>query len=294
MMDKKVFALGFFDGVHIGHAAILRKTVAIAAKCGLTSAALTFRTHPRSFVLGISPRMLTTLEKRAELIRQTGISEVEVLDFDAETAAMSPQEFIDMLRGRGCSYVVCGESFRFGRNASGSAADFTACGLEACVCPAVKSADGDIVSSTAIRRFADGGEMERAAAFLGRPFTLDGMVGSGFRIGHTLGFPTVNLRCEPDLLIPRRGVYVSNVVLDGARLRAVTNVGTRPTFSSADIVSIESHIIDFSGDLYGRACSVEFLKYLRGERAFDDAEELRRRIALDVAEAAGYEEASHG
>ncbi|MBQ9534723.1 MAG: riboflavin biosynthesis protein RibF [Clostridia bacterium] len=293
MMNKKVFALGFFDGVHIGHAAILRKTVAVAAERGLTSAALTFRTHPRSFVLGISPRMLTTLERRTELIRQTGVAEVEALDFDAETAAMGPQEFIEMLRGRGCSYVVCGESFRFGRNASGSAADFAVCGMEAFVCPAVKSADGDTVSSTAIRRFADEGEMERAAAFLGRPFTLDGCVGSGFRIGHTIGFPTINLRCDPDLLIPRRGVYVSNVVLDGARFRAVTNVGTRPTFSTADIVSIESYILDFSGDLYGKKCSVEFMKYLRSEQTFGDAEALRRRIALDVKEAMEFEEAHY-
>ena len=183
--------------------------------------------------------------------------------------------------------VVCGTNYRFGRNAAGKPEHFEAFGLETHVVPPVLYGSR-VVSSTYIRESVRDGKVGLARRLLGRPFDLEGPIVGGFQVGRTLGYPTINIRVEDGLLMPHKGVYVTRVTVDGQSFRAVTNVGTRPTFTDADIVSVESHLLDFSGDIYGHEASVEFLKYLRPERGFTDGDALRAQIARDIQQALEY------
>ena len=177
--------------------------------------------------------------------------------------------------------VVCGENYRFGFRAAGTPEDLRRFGLETYVVPPVLYRKRP-VSSTWIRECVREGKVGLARRLLGRPFQLEGGVTHGFQVGRKLGFPTVNVAVEPGLLLPARGVYVTETVLPEGVFRAVTNVGSRPTFTDADIVSVESYLLDFSGDLYGREVQVRFLKYLRPERPFENAQALSEQIARDV------------
>lgn len=281
----RVVALGFFDGVHQGHAAILRRAAELAKERGFSSAAVTFETHPRALVLGVAPPMITTLEQRCALIRAQGIDLVVALPFDEKMAGTPPEEFADMLKTRWhARAVVCGGSFRFGKDAAGTPDTLKRCGLEVFVCPPVEFRGG-IVSSTRIREYVIRGAVGRARQLLGRPFSMRGQVRTGFQRGRRLGYPTINLMPEEGMLLPGRGVYASLATVDGRTFAAVTNVGTRPTFSDADIVSIESYLLDFSGDLYGHEAEVAFLKYLRREREFASGDALRTQIACDIEQA---------
>ena len=190
----------------------------------------------------------------------------------------------DRYRG---AVVVCGDNFRFGRNAAGKPADLEAFGLETHVVPPVLYG-GRVVSSTYVRESVRDGKVGRARHLLGRPFFLEGPIVGGFQVGRTLGYPTINIRVENGILMPHRGVYVTRVTVDGQQFRAVTNVGTRPTFTDADIVSVESHILNFTGDIYGHEAKVEFLKFLRPERGFSDGDALRAQIAKDIQQALAY------
>lgn len=283
--ENRVVALGFFDGVHRGHCAILRRAAELARERGWGSAAVTFETHPRALVLGVAPDMITTLEQRSALIRAQGIDLVVALPFDEEMAETEPCEFAEMLRT--CwraGAVVCGDSFRFGRDARGTPETMRACGMEVFVCPPV-TLGGAVISSTLIRRCVAEGALGRARQLLGRPFSLEGTVRSGYQRGRRLGYPTVNLMPEDGMLLPKRGVYAALAETGGRTYCAVTNVGTRPTFSDADIVSIESYLLDYAGDLYGQTVKVSFLKYLRAERSFGSGDELRAQIGRDIAQA---------
>ena len=177
--------------------------------------------------------------------------------------------------------VVCGENYRFGCRAAGTPEDLRRFGLETYVEPPVLYG-GRPVSSTWIRECVREGKVGLARRLLGRPFQLEGGVAHGFQVGRKLGFPTVNLAVEPGLLLPARGVYVTEAALPEGVFRAVTNVGSRPTFTQADIVSVESYLLGFSGDLYGREVQVRFLKYLRPERSFESAQALSQQIARDA------------
>ena len=283
--QERVVALGFFDGVHRGHRAILRRAAELARERGWGSAAVTFETHPRALVLGVAPDMITTLEQRIALIRAEGIDLVVAFPFDEEMAGTAPEEFAEMLKNRWrARAVVCGDSFRFGRSAAGTPETLRACGLEVHVCPPV-TLGGAVVSSTLIRKSVAAGAMGKARSLLGRPFSLEGTVRSGFQRGRRLGYPTINLLPEDGLLLPRRGVYAALATVEGGTYAAVTNVGTRPTFSDADIVSVESYLLNYTGDLYGHGAKVAFLKYLRRERPFSSGEELRAQIARDIEQA---------
>lgn len=288
MEQKRVIALGFFDGVHRGHRAILQKAVDLAREKGMQTAAVTFESHPRAFVRGRAPDMINTFERRCALLQEAGAQLVIALPFDRKMAETSPQEFAEMLRDqyRG-AVVVCGDNFRFGRNAAGTPADLEAFGLETHVVPPVVFS-GRVVSSTFIRESVRDGRVGRARQLLGRPFFLEGPIVGGFQVGRTIGYPTINIRVDSGILMPHRGVYVSRVTVDGQCFKAVTNVGTRPTFTDADIVSVESHLLDFSGDIYGHEAQVEFLKFLRPERSFRDGEALRVQIAKDIRQALEY------
>ncbi len=288
MEQKRVIALGFFDGVHRGHRAILKKASDLAREKGMQTAAVTFESHPRAFVRGRAPDMINTFERRCALLQEAGAQLVIALPFDQKMAETSPQAFAEMLRDqyRG-AVVVCGDNFRFGRNAAGKPADLEAFGLETHVVPPVVYGSR-VVSSTYIRESVRDGRVGRAKQLLGRPFFLEGPIVGGFQVGRTLGYPTINIRVENGILMPHRGVYVSRVTVDGQSFQAVTNVGTRPTFTDADIVSVESHLLNFSGDIYGHEARVDFLKYLRPERGFSDGEALRQQITRDIQQALDY------
>jgi riboflavin kinase/FMN adenylyltransferase len=203
----------------------------------------------------------------------------------AETTA---EDFAQMLKEKyRAAVVVCGTNYRFGRNAAGKPEHFEAFGLETHVVPPVVFS-GRVVSSTYIRESVRDGRVGRARQLLGRPFFLEGPIVGGFQVGRTIGYPTINIRVENGILMPHRGVYVSRVTVDGQSFKAVTNVGTRPTFTDADIVSVESHLLDFSGDIYGHEAQVEFLKFLRPERSFKDGDALRMQIAKDIRQALEY------
>ena len=284
-MNDTVVALGFFDGVHIGHRHILKTAAKIAKEKNCRSAACTFSVHPRAFVRGIAPAMLTTLEERKRLILEQGIERVEVLEFDKNMADMSPDDFVRLLKERyGCIAAVCGDNFRFGKNAQGNADTLRRCGIETTVCSPVDFGD-EMVSSTRIRRMITEGRMQGAGALLGRNFVLTGTVVDGFKLGRRLGKPTMNLRPDDGLIVPATGVYASRVLLGGEAFFAITNIGTRPTFSNDDIVSVESHIMDFCRDIYGERAAVELVQKVRDERRFDSETELVRQIDKDMAQA---------
>lgn len=281
-MKDTVVALGFFDGVHIGHAKILKTAVALAKEKGCASAACTFDVHPRAFVRGVAPAMLTTLEQRCELIKTQGIEQVAVLEFTEKMAAMTPCEFATLLKEKyNCKYAVCGKNFRFGYKAQGTPESLEDYGITAVICEHVLEG-GETVSSTRIRKLLVDGDAVYAASLLGRPYSLCGKVVDGFKLGRRLGRPTMNLRPENGLLIPHNGVYAARVQIDGKTFDAITNIGTRPTFSNDDIISVESHIINFDRDIYGKAASVELIEKVRDERAFSSETELLSQIDKDI------------
>lgn len=286
-MAQTIIALGFFDGVHLGHQAILHRTAQLAQAGGLASAAITFQNHPRSFLQGRSPQLITSIPKRRRLIEQAGVQAVFVLPFDQQMADTPAEQFAtDLVEKYGAVAAVCGESFRFGKNAEGQPQLLRDMGLEVHICPGVLSDQGEVISSTAIRALVREGEMEKAARYLGRPFSIEGPVAHGHKVGRRLGFPTLNQVPDEAMLLPRRGVYAGQVVLpDGSAYPALTNVGSRPTFTSADIVSVESHLLDFEGDLYGLDIETRLLRFIRPERTFGSAEALQAQIARDVDQA---------
>lgn len=284
----RVAALGFFDGVHRGHQAILQKAAGLAAEKGLESAAVTFENHPRGYVLGRAPELIVPFSRRYALLQQAGAQLVVALTFDQQMAETAPEEFAAMLRERyRVETVVCGENYRFGSRAAGTPELLRQLGFETHVVPPVLYGQKP-VSSTWIRECVREGKVGLARRLLGRPFQLEGPVSHGFQVGRKLGFPTVNVMPEAGMLLPRRGVYVTEVALEQGVWRAVTNVGSRPTFTDADIVSVESYLLDFSGDLYDKAVQVRFLKYLRPEKSFANGDALREQISRDVQSALAW------
>lgn len=287
---RTVAALGFFDGVHIGHRRLLDRAVAIADERGLVPAVFTFSDDARTFKPDAA--RLTDFSEKLDLFREAGIETVFAADFP-DFSGYSPEAFVsDALIGlMKVAVAVCGFNFRFGLRAAGDSSALVrlmnAAGGEAeVIAPTVL--DGTVVSSSAIRAALSEGDAERAEKMLGRPFSYTGRVEHGRGYGHTEGIPTVNLAIAPHLALPRRGVYRSRVILDGKEgYPAVSNVGTRPTFGG-ETVNCESYLFDYAGeDLYGRVARVELLGFLRDEKRFDSPEELYRQIERDIARAKG-------
>jgi riboflavin kinase / FMN adenylyltransferase len=267
---SRAVAIGAFDGVHVGHRRILDETVA----AGRTATAVTFEPHPRT-ALGNQVELLTTLDRRLELLEEAGAEETLVVRFDLELARLSPAEFAEsVLRPIGTDVVVAGPGFRFGHGRSGDLDTLAELGFETRAVPQVDGA-----SSTAIRGLLREGEIEAAARLLGRPPEIDGTVVSGDARGGTLGFPTANVSAPPDLLVPAYGIYA------GATLgtRAAISIGTNPHYGGQER-RIEAFLLDFEGDLYGRRLVVELWRRLRDERSFASEEELVAQIARDVDE----------
>ena len=294
-MKERVIALGFFDGVHLGHAALLRRTVEEAQKRGATPAVFTFDRPPKEVVTGIPCPLIASPEDRRGLMeRLFGIRDVLMVPFDDEMRTTAWDDFItDILVERfHAVHVVAGHDHHFGHKNAGTpellAQKCREMGIGCDIIPKVE-VDGITVSSTYIRRLVEMGQMERAGRFLGHPHVLTQEVRHGRRIGHTIGVPTVNLVVLPHVLVPSHGVYVTRVHLpDGTSYPAVTNVGTRPTVNNGLDVTVEPWLLGFDGDLYGQRVRVEFFKHLRDEIRFDSLDALRTQIQKDAAETARY------
>ena len=289
MPDKKrVIALGFFDGVHAGHAALMEMTKRRAAERDAIPTVRTVDTHRDTLVKGVEVPLINSPAERAEIIRRIyGIDSVVFIHFSEKTMHMPWREFIDSVTEemRACHYVV-GYDFSFGWKGEGRparlAAYCTEHGLGCDIISAVK-VDGDAVSSTRIRKCISEGSIEEANRLLGHPHCLVDTVHYGFQLGGKLGTPTINMRFAEGVLVPRHGVYAAKVFLDnGEEHMAVTNVGVRPTVSGSDRVSVESYILDFTGDLYDHTVRVEFHHFIRDEHRFSDVEELKEQILRDA------------
>jgi riboflavin kinase/FMN adenylyltransferase len=265
---ERTVALGTFDGVHRGHAEVL----ATARAVGGTTTVVTFWPHPR-LVLGNRVDLLSSLERRLELLEAGGADEVLVITFTEEVASLAPEEFSEVvLRRIGATTVVVGENFRFGRAAAGHGELLERIGFDVRLVPLLED-----VSSTRIRTLLREGDVVAAAALLGRPAEIEGTVVLGDQRGGTLGFPTANLAVPADLLVPAYGIYAG-----AARgHRAAISIGVNPHYGG-DERRIEPHLLDFEGDLYGQRLVVELWLRLRDERAFASEEELVAQIASDV------------
>jgi riboflavin kinase/FMN adenylyltransferase len=266
----RAVAVGTFDGVHLGHSRVLEAALA----AGLTPTLVTFDPHPR-IALGYEVQVLSSLERRLELIGELGIEEALVVEFDLELARLGPEDFADaVLRPIGTEVVVAGENFRFGRARSGDLALLGQLGFDARPVPLLEG-----VSSSRIRDLVRAGDVDQAAGLLGRPPEIEGTVVAGDARGGTLGFPTANLRLDPQLLVPAYGIYAG--AADGHR--AAISVGTNPHYGGEER-RVEAHLLDFHDDLYGRRLVLQLWRRLRDEQAFSSEEELIAQIAKDVQE----------
>ena len=287
MNNKIIYALGFFDGVHLGHRALLDACCALAENQKAAAGAVTFTEHPDALVLGKMPPLINTHEDRKYLLTQLGAHKVLELPFDREMMSMPWRDFLDMLVQRyDAAGFVCGDDFRFGHKGQGNAEKLTDfCKENGFVCRIVPQVvlDGTVVSSTHIRGLLERGEVENAGRFLGHPHILSGEVISGRHLGRTLGIPTANLLLPDDLVKLPHGVYACVAVAEGQRYMAVTNVGNRPTVGGHR-VTVEPWILNFDGDLYGKQLTLEFYKFLRPERKFDSLKELKAQIQSDAAQ----------
>jgi riboflavin kinase / FMN adenylyltransferase len=259
-------AIGTFDGVHLGH----RRVIEEARATGLPVRVLTFDPHPR-VVLGNFVELISSLERRLELLAELGVAETTVLDFTLDVSQQEPEEFASEHLA-GAAVVVAGEDFRFGRRRRGDLELLERLGLAVRPVPLLEG-----VSSTEIRRHLHAGDVAEAARLLGRPPELDGIVVSGDQRGGTLGYPTANLAVDPGLLVPRYGIY-AGAALDH---RAAVSIGTNPHYGGEER-RIEPHLLDFEGDLYGRRLVVELWERLRDEQVFGSEQELIEQIARDV------------
>ena len=292
---KCVIALGFFDGVHRGHGALLRRVTEQAAALGAVPAAVTFDTHPENLILHSPMPLLSSPTDRADLMRRCyGIRDVIVARFDERMMHMPWRDFITeyLVQEHGAVHLVAGHDFHFGYKGEGNPQRLqetcAQIGVGCDIVPKVEQ-DGITISSTYIRTLVAQGEMERANEFLGHPHTLSNTVAHGKRLGSALGFPTVNLQIPGGVLIPAYGVYACRVCFeDGSSRPAVTNVGVRPTVDDGDRVNVEGFILDFHGDLYGQTIRMEFYKRLRGERKFPTLEALRDEVMRNAEETRAY------
>jgi riboflavin kinase/FMN adenylyltransferase len=265
---ERAVALGTFDGVHLGH----RRVIETALAAGPVPTVVTFHPHPRR-VLGYGVELLTTLERRLELLAELGIEETLVVDFSIDFQRIDAEVFAsDYLEAIGTRVVVAGADFRFGHRREGDLDLLAELGFDVRPVPLREG-----VSSSEIRRLLHEGEVDRVAPLLGRPTEVEGVVVEGDARGGTLGFPTANLAVEPELLVPRHGIYAGFA----AGHRAAISIGMNPHYGG-DELRVEAFLLGFAGDLYGRRLVVELWRRLRDERAFANEQELIDQIARDV------------
>lgn len=298
IQDACVATIGFFDGVHRGHQFLIEDVKDVAKKSGLKSLVITFDKHPRQVLQQTyQPQLLTTLEEKLHLLALTGIDDVYVLHFTKEMAALTAREFMEQVLHDKLNVkkLVIGYDNRFGHNRAEGFEDYVRYGKELGI-EVLQARPFEIygvkVSSSVVRAFLNGGEVEMAAKCLGRPFILEGKVVKGFQEGRKMGFPTANLATEGGLLIPADGVYATEVkikasslppLIGGRWLKAMTNIGNRPTFHGTGR-TIETNIFDFDKDIYDYQIAVKFLKKIRDEKMFGSERELAEQLKKDKEE----------
>lgn len=288
--NKRIFALGFFDGVHRGHQSLLWACVRMAQQMEIHTAAITFEAHPRSLFIPDPPALINSNADRIRLLRQYGIEDVWSYPVIESVMHMPWKEFLRELLEYGAAGFVCGDDFRFGNRGEGNAQKLKKfCEEEGLPCIIVpeQTLDGVRISSTYIRRQIETGDMETAVRFLGHGHTLTGEVVSGRKLGHKLGFPTANIQIPEGIVCPRHGVYACKARVDDRECLAVCNVGSRPTVEGHQ-VRTETWILDFDGDLYGKRVTLEFYRFLRPEQRFASLELLKEAVARDAESTREY------
>ena len=292
---KRIIALGFFDGVHRGHGALLSRVQEVAKATGATPSAVTFDTHPENLILHKPKPLISSPAGRSYLMKHYyGIEDVIVVHFDKEMMEMPWDDFITeyLVKEQDAIHLVAGHDFHFGYKGQGNPQRLQAkcneLGLGCDIIPVVEE-NHVTISSSLIRPLIEQGDMERANHFLGHPYTLSDYVSHGKGLGKTLGFPTVNLRIPEGVLVPAHGVYATKVVLEnGAVYSAVTNIGVRPTIDDGDCVTVEGFLLDFDADLYGQHIRMEFYHRLRGEKKFPSLEALRNEVLHNADQTRTY------
>ena len=286
MEKKTIYALGFFDGVHLGHQALLKQCRELADQNGCQAGVVTFTSHPDSLVLGEPPALLNTSDDRARLLYAFGMDIVKEIPFDRELMTTHWSTFLDRLLAVGAAGFVCGDDFRFGSGGLGTAKKLAAyCKkkeLPYAIVPE-QIMGGERISSTRIRSLLEQGDLENVSRLLGHPHVLTGMVTPGKQLGRTLGFPTANLPFPTELATPKLGVYVCVALVDDQTYVSLCNIGIRPTVAGESI-NAEIHLLDFDSDLYGKEITIAFHTFLRPEKKFESLEELKAQIAEDIAQ----------
>ena len=287
MNNRYIYALGFFDGVHLGHEALLRQCRQLAERHGCKAAAVTFSSHPDTLVLGNTPRLINTIEDRVQLLKAAGMDDVIVLPFDKQMMACPWQDFLTLLQeDYSAAGLVCGHDFRFGNRGEGNAKllqDYCKENGMPCAVVPEQKLEEITVSSTHIRTLLEEGHMEEAAKFLGHPHVLTGTVVTGRKLGRTLGIPTANISIPEEVVSLPFGVYACKAQVAGKEYLAVTNIGNRPTVGGHR-VTVEPWLLDFDGDLYGQELTLRFYRFLRAEQKFPSLDALKAEIMKNATE----------
>ena len=288
--DSPVVTIGNFDGVHLGHQALLKEVVTKAQGIGGESVVLTFHPHPLAIIAPhLQLQFLTALDEKLSLFEQAGITHAICLEFSSRLAEISPDSFVkEILKKRIGIHELCvGNTFKFGKDRAGTIEDLTRLGPEMGfrVTPITPvQSDDEIVSSSTIRKQIQEGRVSEATRFLGRQYTIAGIVQEGERNGSAMGYPTANLPLPTNRVIPQNGVYATIATIDDTPHRSVSYIGTRPTFRGTERL-LEVHIFDMEADLYGKHMTVGFSEQVRGDMVFSTATDLSRQIEIDVRHA---------
>ena len=282
--SKKIFALGFFDGVHLGHQALLEACARWQQSRGWEVACITFDRHPMSLFSDTPPVLINSLEDRQTLLRRYGVKHIHTVAVNERSMGVSWDVFLEDLLADGAEGFVCGYDFRFGRGGAGTAEKLRRfCAEREKMVQIIPEQllEGIRVSSTHIRSLLESGDVKTATEFMGHRHILSGEVVPGRQLGRTIGVPTANILIPDGVVVPKHGVYACVAEVEGQKFAAVTNIGSRPTVGGHQ-VRAESWLLDFEGDLYRKKLTLEFAEFLRPEQKFDSLEELKEQIHLDA------------
>ncbi len=291
--EDRVLVLGTFDGVHRGHAELIRQGLQAARESGLPLQVCTFDRHPMTVIRPETQiPLLTTGDEKLRRLEELGADEIRILTFSRETAATAPEEFLSLLwQKTRMKTVIAGWNYTFGKGGAGNAEtlrkDGESRGYQTRIVPAVYAEDGSVISSTRIRETLQEGRTEEANGYLGYAYRITGRVMGGKHLGSRIGYPTANIETDPAKLLPAFGVYLCLLEANGDRMPALVNIGTQPTIPSGR-VTVEAHALYEAPELYGTVASVHLMKRIRGEIRFGSVEELKDRIARDREEAIRY------